>query len=108
MEIGEIFEKSLLKGSHKSFYPSNDNKRNYPSFFVVLNSPIKEVISYARKNGVMVELAFSGSAMAVDPELSEQCPIANSLQMRTAIFPLYPGLSSSNARTIARLLSTLP
>ena len=107
-EIGEIFEKSLLKGSHKSFYPSTDNTHNYPSFFVVLNSPFKEVISYARKNGVMVELAFSDSAMAIDPELSDQCPNANSLHMRTAVFPLYPGLGSRNTLTIARLLSTLP
>jgi dTDP-4-amino-4,6-dideoxygalactose transaminase len=107
-EIGDIFEKSLLKGNHKSFYPSDESSRNYPSFFVVLNSPVKEVISYARKNGVMVELAFSNSAMAIDPELSEQCPNANSLQMRTAVFPLYPGLGSRNTLTIARLLSTLP
>lgn len=107
-EIGDVFEKSLLKGHHKSFYPSNDLARNYPSFYVVLNSPFKEVIRYARKNGIMVELAFTDTAMALDPELSKQCPNANSLHMRTAVFPLYPGLGSRNTLTIARLLSTLP
>ncbi|MCK5673123.1 MAG: DegT/DnrJ/EryC1/StrS family aminotransferase, partial [Spirochaetales bacterium] len=107
-EIGDVFEKSLLKGSHKSFYPSNEIIRNYPSFFVVLNSSFKEVIRYARKNGIMVELAFTDTAMALVPDLSEQCPNANSLHMRTAVFPLYPGLGSRNTLTIARLLSTLP
>lgn len=107
-EIGDVFEKSLLKGHHKSFYPSSEADRNYPSFFVVLNSPFKEVIRYARKNGIMVELAFTDTAMAIDPELSEQCPNANSLHLRTAVFPLYPGLGSRNTLSIARLLSTLP
>lgn len=107
-EIGDVFEKSLLKGRHKSFYPSNELTRNYPSFYVVLNSPFKEIIRYARKNGIMVELAFADTAMALDPDLSEQCPNANSLHMRTAVFPLYPGLGSRNTLTIARLLSTLP
>ncbi len=107
-EIADVFEKSLLKGHHKSFYPSSDIIRNYPSFFVVLNSPFKEIIRYARKNGIMVELAFTDTAMAIDPKLSEQCPNANSLHLRTAVFPLYPGLGSRNTLTIARLLSTLP
>lgn len=107
-EIGDIFEKSLLKGNHKTFYPSTDLVHDYPSFYVVLNSPVKEVIRYARKNGIMVELAFTDSAMAIDPELSEHCPNANSLQMRTVVFPLYPGLGSRNTLSIARLLSTLP
>ncbi len=107
-EIGDIFEKSLLKGNHKSFYPVNDTKRNYPSFHVVLSSPFKEVSRYARKNGIMVELAFTDSAMAINPELSEQCPNSNSLHMRTAVFPLYPGLGSRNTLSISRLLSTLP
>ena len=107
-EIGDVFQKSLLKGNHKSFYPSNDLIRDYPSFNVVLNSPVKEIIRYARKNGIMVELAFTDSAMAINPDLSEQCPNANSLHMRTAVFPLYPGLGSRNILTIARLLSTLP
>jgi len=107
-EIGDAFEKSLLKGNHKSFYSPNGLIRDYPSFYVVLNSPVKEVIRYARKNGIMVELAFTDSAMAIDPDLSEQCPNANSLQMRTAVFPLYPGLGSRNTLSIARLLSTLP
>ena len=61
-----------------------------------------------RKNGIMVELAFTDTAMALVPDLSEQCPNANSLHMRTAVFPLYPGLGSRNTLTIARLLSTLP
>ena len=107
-EIGDIFEKSLLKGHHKSFFQANELTRNYPSFYVVLNSPFKEIIRYARKNGIMVELAFTDTAMAIDPALSEQCPNANSLHMRTAVFPLYPGLGSRNTLAIARLLSTLP
>jgi dTDP-4-amino-4,6-dideoxygalactose transaminase len=107
-EIGEVFEKSILKGNHKSFYSLNDSARNYPSFYAILNSPHKEVIRYARKNGIMVELAFTNTAMAIDPVISDKCPNANSLYMRTTVFPLYPGLGSSNTLSISRLLSTLP
>jgi perosamine synthetase len=107
-EIGSVFESSILKGNHKTFHSPDDFDRNYPTFHVILNSPFKEISRYARKNGVMVEMAFSDSAMAVDPSVSETCPIANSLNMRTASFPLYPGLGSKNTLSIARVLSTLP
>ena len=107
-EIAEIFEKSLLKGHHKSFHSGDNNSRNYPSFHVILNSPFKEVSRYARKNGVRVEMAFTDSALTIDPSIAEQCPNANSLHMRTAVFPLYPGLGNKNTLKISRLLSTLP
>ena len=107
-EIGSIFESSLLKGNHRTFHSPEDVERNYPTFHVILNSPLKEVSRYARKNGVMTELAFSDSSLALDPIDSGQCPNAGSLLLRTVVFPLYPGLGSRNTETIARLLSTLP
>ena len=107
-EIGSIFESSILKGNHKVFHSPEESMRNYPTFHVILNSPLKEVSRYARKNGVMTELAFSDTSLALDPADSRQCPNASSLLLRTVIFPLYPGLGSRNTETIARLLSTLP
>ena len=107
-EIGKIYEASILKGHHKAFYSSEEQIRNYPAFHVVLNTPLKEVSRYARKNGVMVELAFSDSSLAMEPSDSKKCPNARSLLLRTVVFPLYPGLGSRNTETIARLLSTLP
>ncbi len=107
-EIGKIFESSLLKGSHKTFHSPLEGDRNYPCFHVVLNCPMKEISKYARKNGVMTELAFSDTAIALETEDSSICPAARSLLLRTAVFPLYPGLGTKNTETIARLLSTLP
>ena len=107
-EIGEIYEASILKGNHKAFHSSEESIRNYPTFHVVLNTPFKEVSRYARKNGVMIELAFSDSSLALEPADSNKCPNAGSLLLRTVIFPLYPSLGSRNTETIARLLSTLP
>ncbi len=107
-DIGEIYESSIRKGNHKAFYTSEESKRNYSTFHVILNTPLKEVISYARKNGVMTELAFSDSSLALESSGSKKCPNADLLLLRTVIFPLYPGLGSRNTETIARLLSTLP
>lgn len=107
-EIALIFEKSLLKGHHKSFHSLDNSLRNYPSFHVVLSSPFKEVSRYARKNGVRVELAFSDSVLTIDPDTAAKCPNANSLHMRTAVFPLYPGLGNKNTLIISKILSTLP
>ncbi len=107
-DIGKIYEASILKGNHKAFYSPEEQMRNYPSFHVVLNTPLKEVSRYARKNGVMVELAFSDSSLALEPSDSKKCPNARSLLLRTVVFPLYPGLGSRNTEIIARLLSTLP
>ena len=107
-EIGEIFESSLLKGHHKSFHSLDNTLRNYPSFHVILDSPFKEVGRYVRKNGVRVEMAFSDSALTIDPSITEKCPNANSLHIRTAVFPLYPGLGNKNTLIISKLLSTLP
>ncbi|MCK5201995.1 MAG: DegT/DnrJ/EryC1/StrS aminotransferase family protein, partial [Spirochaetales bacterium] len=78
-EIGKIYEASILKGHHKAFYSSEEQIRNYPAFHVVLNTPLKEVSRYARKNGVMVELAFSDSSLAMEPSDSKKCPNARSL-----------------------------
>lgn len=107
-DIGKIYESSILKGNHKAFYSSEEQMRNYSAFHVILNTPLKEVSRYARKNGVMVELAFSDSSLALEPSDSKRCPNASSLLLRTVVFPLYPGLGSRNTETIARLLSTLP
>ncbi len=107
-DIGKIYEVSILKGNHKAFYSSDEDMRNYPSFHVVLNTPLKEVSRYARKNGVMIELAFSNSSLALEPSDYRKCPNASSLLLRTVVFPIYPGLSVRNTETIARLLSTLP
>ncbi len=107
-EIGKIFELSLLKGNHKTFHSSDEGNRNYPCFHVVLNCPMNEISRYARKNGVMTELAFSDSSLAMETEDGLGCPVASSLLLRTAVFPLYPGLGTRNTETIARLLSTLP
>ncbi len=107
-EIALIFEKSLLKGHHKTFHSLDNTLRNYPSFHVVLSSPFKEVSRYARKNGVRVELAFSDSVLTIDPDTPAKCPNANSLYMRTAVFPLYPGLGNKNTLIISKILSTLP
>lgn len=107
-DIGKIYEASILKGNHKAFHSSEESMRNYPSFHVVLNTPVKEVSRYARKNGVMIELAFSDSSLSLEPDDSGKYPNAGSLLLRTVVFPLYPGLGRRNTDVIAKLLSTLP
>jgi dTDP-4-amino-4,6-dideoxygalactose transaminase len=75
-------------------------------------------MQYARKKGVDTEIAFAGSILArrpvaPDPETTREIPgdgypNARSVALRCIRFPLYPALTSREAATIERVLTTLP
>ena len=108
--IAEIFAQASLslatRTKHKRFIQLNDGEYCNYSFSLVLETGLKDVIAYARKKEIEIENAFentiAGSGFAND------CPVSNSLVLRTVIFPMYPRLRSQDVERISRLIMTLP
>jgi dTDP-4-amino-4,6-dideoxygalactose transaminase len=57
---------------------------------------------------VGIESAFENTLMGKGAVSPETCPEAYSLSLRTALFPLYPRLRSSEIERISKLILTLP
>jgi dTDP-4-amino-4,6-dideoxygalactose transaminase len=105
-DIAEVFIRSSLRTRHKRFISGNDaNYCNY-SFSLVLETGLKDVISYAKKKDIILENAFWNTIAGA--QLAENCSVSNSLTLRTVLFPLYPRLCSRDVERISRLIMTLP
>ncbi|PIE97993.1 MAG: aminotransferase [Treponema sp.] len=107
-ELNKLFSKSLMVSKHEGFVFYENAINPVYSFPVVLSHGFKDVVKYAKKKQVEVDLAFSGSIAEFLGEKLENCVAADSLLLRTALFPLYPRLGSKKAEMVARILSTLP
>jgi len=105
-DIAEIFIKASLRTRHKRFIPINDNEYCNYSFSLVLETGLKDVIAYAKKKEIILENAFENTASGAG--ITDNCPVSNSLVLRTVLFPLYPRLRSQDIERISRLVMTLP
>ncbi|MDR0464296.1 MAG: DegT/DnrJ/EryC1/StrS family aminotransferase, partial [Treponema sp.] len=109
-DIAEIFIKAVLslaaRTRHKRFISMNDNEYCNYSFSLVLETGLKEVITYAKKKEIEIENAFENTIAGAS--LCPDCPVSSSLVLRTVNFPLYPRLKSADVERISRLIMTLP
>ncbi|MFQ3578843.1 MAG: hypothetical protein SNJ71_01720 [Bacteroidales bacterium] len=69
---------------------------------------MKDVITYANKKEIKVELAFMDSIVSHNEDIQRFCPVAYSLSLRTVLFPLYPRLTGKQVEAVAKVLATLP
>ena len=109
-DIAGIFIKASLSLSsrtkHKRFItPDNNEYCNY-SFSLILETGLKEVTQYAKKKEIEIENAFDNTIAGAG--LCGDCPVSNSLVLRTVLFPIYPRLHSNDVERISRLIMTLP
>jgi dTDP-4-amino-4,6-dideoxygalactose transaminase len=113
-EIAHVFARAMMRSNHRTPVQPGDGENVHYSFPVILRSGMKDVMAYARKNGVETVPAFSGSILAQHGEIIRQengpaaLPNASSLLMRCLLFPLYPTLTKKDRDLISRVLSTLP
>lgn len=107
-EIASVFTQAALRTRHRSLVQAGENEYNHYTFPLVLETGFKDVKAYALRKEVVVEQAFSDSVQAVYPLEGSSCPIADSLVMRTARFPLYPRLRQVETEKISKVLATLP
>jgi len=105
-DIARVFAQSSLRTRHKHFIPLNDNEYCNYSFSLVLETGLKDVISYAKKKDIILENAFENTIAGAGS--IENCLVSNSLVLRTVLFPMYPRLRSQEIERISRLIMTLP
>jgi dTDP-4-amino-4,6-dideoxygalactose transaminase len=107
-EIAQAYTQASLRTRHKRFIAREDVPYNNYAFPLILETGMKEVKAYARKNGIEVENAFSGTIISGSEDFAKRCPVSASLSLRTALFPLYPRLTSMDIEKTARVIGTLP
>jgi len=91
---------------HKHFIQINDGEYCNYTFSLILEAGLKDVAAYAKKKEIEIENAFENTIAGSG--LADDCPVSNSLVLRTVIFPMYPRLRSQDVERISRLVMTLP
>jgi len=105
-EISRIYVQASLRTRHKRFIQIVKNTDNYYSFSLILETGLKDVIAYAKKKEILLENAFDKTIAGAG--LCDNCPVSNSLALRTVLFPMYPRLRSQDVEHVSRLIMTLP
>ncbi|MCL2440915.1 MAG: DegT/DnrJ/EryC1/StrS family aminotransferase [Treponema sp.] len=109
-DIADVFVHASLslasRTKHKRFIAANENEYCNYSFSLVLETGLKDVITYAKKKEIEIENAFENTI--ANTGVCHDCPVSNSLVLRTVIFPMYPRLRSQDVERISRLIMTLP
>ncbi|GBU27771.1 aminotransferase [Treponema sp. R8-4-B8] len=105
-EIAQVYIQASLRTRHKRFIPINENEYCNYAFSLVLETGLKDVTAYARKKEIEVENAFENTIAG--RAHCDNCPVSNSLVMRTVLFPMYPRLRSGDVERVSRLIMTLP
>ncbi|WP_461256394.1 DegT/DnrJ/EryC1/StrS family aminotransferase [Treponema sp. R80B11-R83G3] len=105
-EIAQVFIQASLRTRHKRFIPINENEYCNYAFSLVLETGLKDVTAYARKKEIEIENAFENTIAGCAH--CDDCPVSNSLVMRTVLFPMYPRLRSQDVERVSRLIMTLP
>jgi len=106
-EIANLYTQAILRTRHKRFIEHGAEYNNY-AFPVILETGVKEVKTYARRNDIAVESAFENTFIGCGVVSPEQCPEAYSLSLRTVLFPLFPRLKTADALKVSKILMTLP
>ncbi len=107
-EIASHYAKAMMRSRHKTLSQNDESENVYYSFPVFLSSGMKEVAQYAKKKKIQTRPAFAGCALETADLETDSCPHAQSLLLRTLLFPLYPSLGKQNVEYVAKVLSTLP
>ncbi|MDR1429201.1 MAG: DegT/DnrJ/EryC1/StrS family aminotransferase [Spirochaetaceae bacterium] len=107
-DIARAYTQASLRTRHKHIVRNDEPEYNNYAFPLILETGMKDVIAYGRRKEVSVEYAFADTLMGSGLVPREACPEAYSLSLRTALFPLYPRLSSAQITKVSKFLATLP
>jgi len=109
-QAAEVFAGALMQGRHTQFPVTDGSECGAYCFAVLLagGSGFKDVKNYCARKNIEIEPAFAGCVSERFPDESASCINARSLFLRTARFPLYPRLSSTDAAAVRKALAALP
>jgi dTDP-4-amino-4,6-dideoxygalactose transaminase len=105
-EIVRVYIQASLQTRHARFIPLKESENINYSFSLILETGLKDVIAYSKKKEILLENAFEKTIAGHG--LCDNCPVSNSLAMRTVLFPMYPRLRSVDVERVSRLIMTLP
>ena len=109
-DIAQMYNQACMslatRTKHKRFLSLGNNEYCNYSFSLILETGLKDVIAYAKKKEIEIENAFENTIAGAG--VTDNCPVSNSLVLRTVIFPMYPSLRSAEIERISRLVMTLP
>lgn len=107
-EIAEIFSRSVMRGRHSTLLQNEKGENVFFSFPVVVNSSMKEVRRFAKKNNIETHAAYKDSVITMYDKIYNDFPHSRALLLRCVLFPLYPALGKRNIESIAKVLAVLP
>ena len=107
-EIAHAYTQASLRTRHKRFVSLDGLEYNDYAFPLIIETGVKDVVSYARKKEIIIQNAFEQSLAGAGISDSKLCPVSHSLSLRTLLFPLYPRLRSTDVERVTKLLMTLP
>lgn len=105
--IYKSFERAVLPTKNKTL--ARNTLSPCALFPVILDGAPRDVINYAKANGIEVTMAFEDAVIKIAGDKAKKdCPVASSLLLKTVLFPLYPRLSKKDIDIITKVLATLP
>jgi len=105
--LDSSFKRELAKTRHRAILQKGEGQGGLSVFPVLIESGMRDVVVYARKNGIEAAPAFEQSLVSME-DFPQICPGAHALALRCAIFPLHEKIGTKDARLIEKVLATLP
>ena len=105
--LEESFRRELARTRHKAIIQTGDGQSGCSVFPVLLESGMRDVVIHAKKNGIEAAPAFDQSIVSMET-FPSICPGSHSLALRCVIFPLHDKIGSKDARSLEKVLATLP
>lgn len=103
-----MFRRELARTRHSGFAQPGEGTTGTYAFPVSIESGMRDARVYAKKNGIETEPAFDRSIVSMPDFPAAACPGARALAMRVLSFPVHQRIGGSQAKTIGRVLATLP
>ena len=107
-QIHELYLQSMLKSHHRTLNQKNDAVPVPFTFPALLDTGLKKIQQYAKKNKIETTEAFKDSVINYYTGDNRNYPNAGRLMIQTLNFPLYPGLRKEDIDLISKVLATLP
>lgn len=114
-DIAVLYSRSLMQSRHRMLTQVGDAENIYYTFPVLLETGMKEVSAFAKKNGIETAPAFKSTILEYilleeDQNIIDikNIPNAMNLYLRTIAFPLYPMLGIKESEKISKVLTSLP
>ncbi|MDR2521229.1 MAG: DegT/DnrJ/EryC1/StrS family aminotransferase [Spirochaetaceae bacterium] len=107
-EIAELYTRQVLQTRHKLIAIPDSFEYNNYAFPLVLETGMKDVLTYAGRKDIEAAPAFDQTPAAKSLCGADETPNAHALALRTALFPIYSRLGAACVERVAKVLRSLP